>query len=74
MRLAAEEPDHRHRLLRARSEWPCDCCAAEKSDELATFHIGTLALAGVEEHVPLCRYVCFCLKQQDIAVQQVVGS
>src|SRR5262249_54069400 len=35
-RRAPEKPDHRHRrLLRARSERPRRCCAAEQRDELA---------------------------------------
>jgi hypothetical protein len=38
VRLAAEEHDHRHLLLRARRERPCGCCAAEERDELAAFH------------------------------------
>jgi len=38
-RYTAEEPDHRHRrLLRARRERPRRR-AAEKRDELATFHV-----------------------------------
>src|SRR5215831_7808730 len=38
-RRAAEEPDHRHRLLLgARRERPRDCRAAEQRDELAALH------------------------------------
>src|SRR5262249_25622047 len=38
-RPAAEKSDHRHRwLLRARSERPCRCRAAEQRDERAAFH------------------------------------
>src|SRR5262245_65384494 len=37
-RCVAEEPDHRHRLLRPRGERPRGCRAAEKRDELATLH------------------------------------
>src|SRR6516165_6791915 len=36
-RVAAEEPDHRHRLLRPRRERPRGC-AAEERDELAALH------------------------------------
>src|SRR6266511_47511 len=36
-RMAAEEADHRYRLLRARRERPSDS-AAEERDELAPFH------------------------------------
>jgi hypothetical protein len=46
-RLAVKEPDHRHRrLLRACSDWPYGCCAAEKCDEIAASHT-------IEPHVPL---------------------
>src|SRR5215475_2313043 len=38
-RRAAEKSDHRHRrLLRARRERPCRCCATEQRDERAAPH------------------------------------
>src|SRR5262249_2275839 len=30
---------HPIKLLRARREWPCGCCAADKRDELAPSHV-----------------------------------
>jgi hypothetical protein len=36
---AAEKPDHRHRLLRARCEWPSSRRAAKQRDELAAPHV-----------------------------------
>ena len=42
-RFGAEEPNHRHRrLLRARTERPCDRRAAEQRDELAPSHVQPL--------------------------------
>ena len=51
---AFEEPDHRHRrLLRARRERPGKCRAAEKGDELAPPHAGSIARrVGGEEYAP----------------------
>src|SRR6266446_3731051 len=40
---AAEQTDHRHRLLRARRERPRGCRAPEKRDELAALHSITLS-------------------------------
>jgi hypothetical protein len=45
-----KEPDHRQRLLSARSERPCSSGAA-KRDELASFHSMTFVGAGEQgEH------------------------
>ena len=40
LRLSTDDADHRHRrLLRASCEWPRDCRAAEKANELTSPHI-----------------------------------
>jgi hypothetical protein len=46
-RCRVEDPDHRHRRpLRPRRERPRDCGAAEKGDELASFHLVTFIVVA----------------------------
>src|SRR5262245_64168587 len=67
---AVEESYHRHRrLLRARRERPCRRRAAEKRDELATFHSITSSASNCNElgtSSPSARAVCILITNSNL--------
>src|SRR5437016_3380425 len=48
-----EDADHRHRLLRARSERPSDCHAAKYDEQFAAFHQYTPSGQGMADGKPI---------------------